>query len=143
MPRLDVDRDPVADGLDIGEHIVDAEGPNSYNDIRRRLAAAGVNIVPEVLLHHSDEHSLVVSDLWPEWPAAQGEPSRAIAFDTLVFDVGDQPCDELATELGSSGLMVVRIGDCLTPRNVIGAVHDGAGVVPVLEQRLAAAAAPA
>jgi hypothetical protein len=114
--------------------------PNSYNDIRRRLAAAGARIVPEVLLHHVGEHSLVVSDVWPYWPAGYGEPSRVIAFDTLVCDLGDEPRDELAAELDSSGLLVVRIGDCLTPRNVIGAVHDGAGLAPALEQRLIAAA---
>jgi 2,4-dienoyl-CoA reductase-like NADH-dependent reductase (Old Yellow Enzyme family)/thioredoxin reductase len=113
--------------------------PNSYNDIRRRLAAARVGIVPEVLLHHADDKSLAVSEVWPDWPAAQGAPSREIAFDSLIYDVGDEPRDELAAELDGSGLTVLRIGDCLTPRNVIGAVHDAGGIVPVLEQRLAAA----
>ena len=114
--------------------------PNSYNDIRRRLAAAEVTIVPEVLFHHADDGLLVVSDVWPDWPGPRGEPSRDIAFDTLVYDIGDEPCDELFTELDGSGLTVLRIGDCLTPRNVIGAVHDGAGVVEVVGQRLGAAA---
>jgi hypothetical protein len=114
--------------------------PNSYNDVRRRLAAAEVTIVPEVLFHHADDGLLVVSDVWPDWPGPRGEPSRDIAFDTLVYDIGDEPCDELFTELDGSGLTVLRIGDCLTPRNVIGAVHDGAGLVEVVGQRLGAAA---
>jgi 2,4-dienoyl-CoA reductase-like NADH-dependent reductase (Old Yellow Enzyme family)/thioredoxin reductase len=115
--------------------------PNSYNDIRRRLAAAGVTIVPEVLFHHAEDGLLAVSEVWPNWPGPRGEPSRDIAFDTLVYDIGDEPREELFTELDGSGLTVLRIGDCLTPRNVIGAVHDGAGVVQVIEQRLGAAAA--
>jgi 2,4-dienoyl-CoA reductase-like NADH-dependent reductase (Old Yellow Enzyme family)/thioredoxin reductase len=114
--------------------------PNSYNDIRRRLAAAAVTIVPEVLFHRAEDGVLAVSEVWPSWPGPRAEPSRDIAFDTLVYDIGDEPRDELFTALDSAGLTVLRIGDCLTPRNVIGAVHDGAGVVAVIEQRLTASA---
>jgi 2,4-dienoyl-CoA reductase-like NADH-dependent reductase (Old Yellow Enzyme family)/thioredoxin reductase len=115
--------------------------PNSYNDIRRRLALAKVTIVPEVLLHGADDSRIVLSDLWPNWPAGSGEPNREVAFDTLVYDVGDTPDDALFLALDAAGLNVVRIGDCLTPRNVIGAVRDGSGVGAVLEQRLKRAAA--
>jgi 2,4-dienoyl-CoA reductase-like NADH-dependent reductase (Old Yellow Enzyme family)/NADPH-dependent 2,4-dienoyl-CoA reductase/sulfur reductase-like enzyme len=113
--------------------------PNSYNDIRRRLAAAGVSVLPEVLLHHVSERALVLSDVWPQWPAAQGEPAHEVEFDSLVYDLGDDPHDELAADLAACGLAAVRIGDCLTPRNVIGAIRDAADLVPVLERRLASA----
>ena len=116
--------------------------PNSYNDIRRRLAAAGVSMLAEVLLHHVSERALVLSDVWPQWPAAQGEPAHEVEFDSLVYDLGDDPHDELAADLAACGLAAVRIGDCLTPRNVIGAVRDAADLVPVLERRLDSAGWP-
>jgi 2,4-dienoyl-CoA reductase (NADPH2) len=110
--------------------------PNTYNDVRRRLAAARVRLMTEVALVGVDGGNLTASDLWPSWPASVGEPTHTVPFDTLVYDVGEEPDDGLYHELAAGGVPVVRIGDCLTPRSVIGAMRDAAGVVTVLESRL-------
>ena len=113
--------------------------PNSYNDIRRRLAAAGVSVLPEVLLHHVSERALVVSDVWPHWPSARASPHTRWSSTRSSLTWATTRTTRLAADLAACGLAAVRIGDCLTPRNVIGAVRDAADLVPVLERRLASA----
>jgi 2,4-dienoyl-CoA reductase (NADPH2) len=111
--------------------------PNSYADVRRRLAVAKVSILPELLLHHVDGDAAYFNEVWPNWPAEQGVPTREIAFDTLIYDVGDMPYDDLYFKLSAAGFLAFRVGDCLTPRNVIGATRDASDLPLVLEGRLA------
>jgi NADPH-dependent 2,4-dienoyl-CoA reductase/sulfur reductase-like enzyme len=110
--------------------------PNTYNTARRRLAEAHVEIVTDVILSDASDGSARVADLWPSWPQSLDQPATDLDCDSFVYDVGDAPDDALFSELDGGPVPIVRIGDCLTPRGLIGAMWDAAGVVPVLEERL-------
>lgn len=77
-----------------------------------------IPITPYARLYGCDDNTVYLLH------TASGEPMIFEGIDTLVLCLGHQPQDTLAEEL--AGLVEVRrIGDCLAPRTVEEAVHDG------------------
>jgi NADPH-dependent 2,4-dienoyl-CoA reductase/sulfur reductase-like enzyme len=55
----------------------------------------------------------------------RGPEELRVRVGTLVCAVGAEPNDGLFDELTSSGFQVVKIGDCVQPRTLLEAVHEG------------------
>jgi len=55
----------------------------------------------------------------------RGDEETRILVKTVVFAVGAEPNDGLCDELGSSGLPVVKVGDCVEPRTIMEATAEG------------------
>lgn len=84
----------------------------------RRAAPPGHSHHPYARLYGCDDNTVYLLH------TASGEPMIFEEIDTLVLCLGHQPVDTLAEEL--AGLVQVRrIGDCLAPRTVEEAIHDG------------------
>jgi NADPH-dependent 2,4-dienoyl-CoA reductase/sulfur reductase-like enzyme len=82
------------------------------------LHRLGIPITPYARLYGSDDNTVYLQH------TASGEPMIFEGIDSLVLCLGHQPQDTLAAEL--AGLVEVRrIGDCLAPRTVEEAIHDG------------------
>ncbi|MEB3881501.1 oxidoreductase, partial [Pseudomonas guariconensis] len=82
------------------------------------LHRLGIPITPYARLYGCDDNTVYLLH------TASGEPMIFEEIDTLVLCLGHQPVDTLAEEL--AGLVQVRrIGDCLAPRTVEEAIHDG------------------
>lgn len=82
------------------------------------LHRLGIPITPYARLYGSDDNTVYLQH------TASGEPMIFEGIDSLVLCLGHQPQDTLAAEL--DGLVEVRrIGDCLAPRTVEEAIHDG------------------
>jgi NADPH-dependent 2,4-dienoyl-CoA reductase/sulfur reductase-like enzyme len=54
-----------------------------------------------------------------------GRQNTLPTFDTVVFAVGTRSVDELSEPLKRNGLKVYTIGDAVTPRNALEAIHEG------------------
>lgn len=48
-----------------------------------------------------------------------------LAIESVVLAVGAEPVDSLFDELAAAGISCVKIGDCVTPRRILDAVHEG------------------
>lgn len=48
-----------------------------------------------------------------------------IPVESIVLAVGAEPIDSLSEELAAAGISYVKIGDCVTPRRILDAVHEG------------------
>ncbi|MBO9547848.1 FAD-dependent oxidoreductase [Pseudomonas sp.] len=82
------------------------------------LHRLGIPITPYARLYGCDDNTVYLQH------TASGEPMIFEGIDTLVLCLGHQPQDTLAAEL--AGLVEVRrIGDCLAPRTVEEAIHEG------------------
>ncbi|MBF8723804.1 FAD-dependent oxidoreductase [Pseudomonas guariconensis] len=82
------------------------------------LHRLGIAITPYARLYGCDDNTVYLLH------TASGEPMIFEGIDTLVLCLGHQPQDTLAEEL--AGLVEVRrVGDCLAPRTVEEAIHDG------------------
>ncbi len=55
----------------------------------------------------------------------RGDEEIRVRAETVIFGVGAEPEDGLFDELTALGLSVVRIGDCVKPRNILEAVREG------------------
>jgi len=55
----------------------------------------------------------------------RGAEEFQVRVETVVYAVGSQANDELYKELVSSGLKVIKIGDCVQPRTIMEAVQEG------------------
>lgn len=55
----------------------------------------------------------------------QGQEEIAVNVDVLIFAVGAKPDNRLQEELVSSGRSVVKVGDCIQPRNILESVREG------------------
>ena len=55
----------------------------------------------------------------------QGQEEIAVNVDVLIFAVGAKPDNRLQEELVSSGRPVVKVGDCIQPRNILESVREG------------------
>lgn len=82
------------------------------------LHRLGIPITPYARLYGCDDNTVYLQH------TASGQPMIFEGIDTLVLCLGHQPQDTLAAEL--AGLVEVRrIGDCLAPRTVEEAIHEG------------------
>jgi pyruvate/2-oxoglutarate dehydrogenase complex dihydrolipoamide dehydrogenase (E3) component len=54
-----------------------------------------------------------------------GAEELRVRVGTVVYAVGAEPNEELYDELVSSGLKVIKIGDCVQPRTILEAVQEG------------------
>ena len=48
-----------------------------------------------------------------------------VPVESIVLAVGAEPIDNLSEELAAAGISCVKIGDCVTPRRILDAVHEG------------------
>ena len=55
----------------------------------------------------------------------RGNEETRARVETVVFAVGAEPNDDLCDELISSGLPVVKVGDCVEPRTILEAMTEG------------------
>jgi NADPH-dependent 2,4-dienoyl-CoA reductase/sulfur reductase-like enzyme len=55
----------------------------------------------------------------------RGPEELRVRVGTVVYAVGADPNQELYNELVSSGLRVIKIGDCVQPRTILEAVQEG------------------
>jgi 2,4-dienoyl-CoA reductase (NADPH2) len=55
----------------------------------------------------------------------RGKEELRVRVGTVVCPVGAEPNDGLFEELASSGFRVVKVGDCVQPRTILEAVHEG------------------
>ena len=56
------------------------------------------------------------------------ETTAVRSFGALIYDYGVRPDSWLEDSLGAAEYEIFPIGDCLTPRNIMGATRDGARV---------------
>jgi NADPH-dependent 2,4-dienoyl-CoA reductase/sulfur reductase-like enzyme len=55
----------------------------------------------------------------------KGNEESRVEVETVIFAVGAEPNDELYDKLVSSGLKVIKVGDCVKPRRLIDSVKEG------------------
>jgi len=55
----------------------------------------------------------------------KGTEETRVETETIIFAVGALPNDELYDKLVSSGLKVVKVGDCVKPRRLLNSVQEG------------------
>lgn len=55
----------------------------------------------------------------------KGNQETRVEAETIIFAVGALPNDELYDKLLSSGLKVVKVGDCVKPRRLLNSVQEG------------------
>ena len=66
------------------------------------------------------ETGLLVTDAWGQ--------VHTVEADTIVVAVGAKPNDALVKELDGKVPELYVIGDCLKPRRMINAIHEGADI---------------
>jgi uncharacterized FAD-dependent dehydrogenase len=54
-----------------------------------------------------------------------GDQTKSLACDSVVLALGSRSVDGLAKELEQAGLLVRQVGDTISPRKVMDAVHEG------------------
>ncbi len=82
------------------------------------LHKLGLPIIPYARLYGCDDNTVYLQH------TASGEPMLLENVDSLVLCQGHQPVDDLGEQL--KGLVTFqRIGDCLAPRTVEEAIHEG------------------
>ncbi|MBC2656788.1 FAD-dependent oxidoreductase [Pseudomonas sp. MSSRFD41] len=82
------------------------------------LHKLGLPIIPYARLYGCDDNTVYLQH------TASGEPMLLENVDSLVLCQGHQPVDDLGEQL--KGLVAFqRIGDCLAPRTVEEAIHEG------------------
>ncbi|MFC1968812.1 FAD-dependent oxidoreductase [Chloroflexota bacterium] len=86
----------------------------------RRLAAAGVDMLVSVKCTQVTEKGLEVED-------KEGR-RRTIEADTVILAAGSRPNQELLESLKGRVSEIHLAGDCLEPRDIMGAIADGARV---------------
>ena len=87
--------------------------------VHRRLYAAGIEIV-----HAAEIEGYVDRTLAWRNPYT-GAPGRIAGVDLLVYSTPRQAEDGLAAPLRDAGIGVSLIGDAMSPRNLITAIHEG------------------
>ncbi|MEQ8817452.1 MAG: FAD-dependent oxidoreductase [Thalassobaculum sp.] len=90
--------------------------------VHRRLYAAGVEIV-----HAAEIEGYVDGTLTWRNPYT-GAPGRIDGVDLLVYSTPRQAQDALAAPLRDAGIGVSLVGDAMSPRNLITAIHEGHAV---------------
>lgn len=90
--------------------------------VHRRLYAAGVEIIHAATVDRFDGKTLVWTNPYT------GAESSAEGVDLFVYSTLRRADDSLAAPLREAGIEVSLIGDCMSPRNQIGAIHEGHAV---------------
>ncbi|WP_104019660.1 oxidoreductase [Roseovarius nitratireducens] len=90
--------------------------------VHRRLYAAGVEIIHAATVERFEAKSLVWTNPYT------GVQSSAEGVDLFVYSTLRRADDTLAAPLRNAGIEVSLIGDCMSPRNQIGAIHEGHAV---------------
>jgi 2,4-dienoyl-CoA reductase-like NADH-dependent reductase (Old Yellow Enzyme family)/thioredoxin reductase len=83
-----------------------------------RLYSLGVEITTHARLFGSDEDSIYFQNTLTD-------EAIIVEADTLVYSLGQQPENQLETQLSESGIALSVIGDCLLPRTAEEAVYEG------------------
>jgi 2,4-dienoyl-CoA reductase-like NADH-dependent reductase (Old Yellow Enzyme family) len=83
-----------------------------------QLAEAGVRVTAQTSVRRIGARELTVAGVW-------GGGERTIAADTVVLSMMRRSDDALAAALAERGIPATRVGDCLAPREVDDAIHDG------------------
>jgi len=81
-----------------------------------RFQKNGVKVFTEAELKRIEEKTAVIQ---------QGNEEITLPVETIILAVGAEPNDGLSEELSSSGLPVMKVGDCVEPRRIIDAVAEG------------------
>lgn len=106
--------------LEAKEDIADDKGMESRKLLIRRLKESGVEVLTHSTVTEVREETVI---LWPG-----GVEERLHGIDTVVLAVGSKPADELLDPLRQSGIEVHAVGDCVEPRNMFEAIHEGFSV---------------
>jgi 2,4-dienoyl-CoA reductase-like NADH-dependent reductase (Old Yellow Enzyme family)/thioredoxin reductase len=85
-----------------------------------KLGSKGVTMMTSVKGEEITEDGLLVTDAWGKL--------YTIEADTVVLAVGAKPNDALIKELDGKVSELYAIGDCVEPRRMINAIHEGADV---------------
>jgi NADH dehydrogenase FAD-containing subunit len=80
------------------------------------LAYEGINVLLDTSINRIENNQLHLND--------HKNSTHQIEFDTLVIAVGMQPDHQLFFDADKKFKNVRRIGDCLKPRNIQGAIWD-------------------
>jgi hypothetical protein len=83
-----------------------------------RLVAAGVHVLTQSTVDLIEPTTVTVADIW------SGKTTRLPA-DSVVLAMGRRSEDTLYLSLRDRGVSVVRIGDCVAPREVDDATFEG------------------
>ena len=86
----------------------------SYFDIRFQHKAVAV-YTRASLVRMEDRHAII----------RRGDEEIRIETRTVVFSVGARPEDSLSDQLVSSGIEVIKAGDCVKPRRILDSVAEG------------------
>ena len=84
-----------------------------------QLTEAGVELVSQVFPERAGSEGITAASVWG------GEP-REIAADTVILSMMRRSEDSLHAELAAAGILAIRLGDCLAPREVDDAIYEGA-----------------
>jgi hypothetical protein len=93
-------------------------GTVDYAWVYPRLAEAGVVLTAHTFVESIGAGTVTLRNAW------SGE-TRETAADTVVFVMGRRSNDDLYHALKQHGRDVVRIGDCVAPREVDDATYEG------------------
>ena len=94
--------------------------PEFRQPVLDRLAAKGVAMLTGVRYEEITDKGLIFRD-------SQGKRTT-IEADTIVLAAGARPSAQLANELKGKVRLLYAIGDCVEPRRIREAIHDGARV---------------
>jgi hypothetical protein len=83
-----------------------------------QLAEAGVRVSAQTSVRRIGARELTVAGVW-------GGGERTIAADTVVLSMMRRSDDALGAALAHRGIAATRVGDCVAPREVDDAIHDG------------------
>ena len=99
--------------------LADNVGRTARWSLMKSLKLMGVELRPKTRLLEITDDSVIVE-------SRGGRES--IRADTVVMAAGVQPANELAREVGSTGIQVITIGDAKEPRKCLEAVFEGAKI---------------
>lgn len=100
--------------------IASALYPFESHYICYKLGARGVIMMTNVKGEEVTETGLLVTDSWGK--------IYTIEANTVILAVGAKPNDALVKELDGKVTELYAIGDCVEPRRMINAIHEGADV---------------
>ena len=90
--------------------------------VMRRLYGAGVELLPASEVVAKENAMVSVRN------AYTGQVTKIEGVDHLVWSSPRQVNDELADALNAEGLRVELVGDCMSPRNLLCAIHEGRAI---------------
>jgi len=91
--------------------------PSNQAAFRERMASQKITIYTKKRLNKVTEKGAVIED----WGGSRQE----IAADTIVLASGFIPMTSMAEQLEKAGMEVYAVGDCVSPREIYDAMHEG------------------